>query len=85
VRQNLYTCCRCGAEQRTPIEDDDAPVGWATVSYQCIEAVGESVEETQVKLLTTHACESCAVEVLAFLEKAASEDIDRAFDHGGDA
>ena len=34
MRQNLYTCCRCGREQRTQIEVDSAPIGWALITFE---------------------------------------------------
>jgi hypothetical protein len=83
LRQNLYTCCRCGREERTTIECDDAPPGWALVSYQRITP-SEEKQQAQIAL-TTHACEDCAIEVLTFLKKATGEDIDQAFDDGGAA
>lgn len=80
MRQNLYTCCRCGREERTSIECDDAPLGWALVKYEQVAVVEE---RTLLTTLTTHACESCSAEVLAFLEKKTPrKDIDRAFDDG---
>jgi hypothetical protein len=84
VRQNLFTCCRCGAERRTSIEVDDAPVGWATVSYQRV-APSEDDQRTETATLTTHACEDCADKVLAFLERVTGKNIDHAFDDGGAA
>lgn len=66
MRENLYTCCRCGTQARTPDESAE-PVGWACVSYR---RVGSTGEQTQLTALTTHACTSCADEVLSFLEKA---------------
>ena len=84
MRQNLYTCCRCGGEQRTPVESDAAPLGWATLAFQ--RDLAETVEGTpQVtrQYLTTHACAGCCDEALAFLEKAPLPDVDHAFDDGG--
>lgn len=80
MRQNLYTCCRCGREERTRIEYDDPPIGWALVSYQRVATLGD---QTQSTVLTTHACENCSAEVLAFLEDPPKKNIDRAFDDGG--
>jgi hypothetical protein len=85
VRQYLYTCCRCGCEERTADERDEAPFGWSIVNYQRL-APAEDGQQTQFTTLTTHACASCSPEVLSFLEKESpGKDIDRAFDHGGDA
>ena len=86
MRQNLYTCCRCGQEQRTNVECDDAPLGWSQVSYQrdYVETV-EGERQIARTTLTTHACAGCCPEVLAFLEKAIRPGIDRAFDDGGAA
>jgi hypothetical protein len=86
VRQNLYTCCRCGREQRMVIESDNAPFGWAVMTYQ--RDHHESIEgERQLARtsLTTHACGGCCTEILAFLEKVTLDrsDVDRAFDDGG--
>jgi hypothetical protein len=88
VRQNLYTCCRCGEEQRTPVEQDDVPIGWATLAFQrdLVEthrAGGDRLLKRQY--LTTHTCPDCCDEALAFLEKATRPDVDREFDDGGDA
>jgi len=81
VRHNLYTCCRCGIEERTTIKIEDAPPGWAVVSYLHI-AISEEDQQKEETLIT-HACGNCTGEVLAFLKKASGEDIDRAFDDGG--
>ena len=75
VPSNLFTCCRCGAEQLAPVERDGAPVNWARVSYR---------RDPHASLLT-HACPECSGEILAFLEKTRARDVDRAFDHGGEA
>jgi hypothetical protein len=86
VRHNLYTCCRCGQEQRTNVECDDAPLGWAVVTYQLdtVETI-ETERQLARTTLTTHACGDCCNEVLVFLEKSTLPDIDRAFDDGGAA
>ena len=81
MRQYVYTCCRCGKEARVPIENDDPPLGWARVTYERVRALDDNKQFEQTTL-TTHACEDCAVEALAFLEKPAKT-IDDAFDHGG--
>jgi hypothetical protein len=85
VRQNLYTCCRCGVEKRTTVECDDAPPGWAQVTYQRDHIVEKAGDERQLErhTLSTHACESCCAEVVTFLEKGILPDIDHAFDDGG--
>jgi hypothetical protein len=82
VRHNLYTCCRCGKEQRTTPDTTDVPLGWAQVIYQrdYIETI-EGEKQYQQQHLTTHACGDCCTEVLAFLEKTPL--IDQAFDDGG--
>lgn len=72
MRQNLHICCRCGVEQRTSVDCDGAPPGWATVTYQ-----------RDPVALTTHACGVCCTEVVDFLKKAIRPEIDRAFDDGG--
>lgn len=80
MRQNLYTCCRCGREERTPVESDDPPLDWARLAFERVHTVeGKDTHTT----LTTHACSGCAVEILIFLEKAPKKSIDDAFDHGG--
>jgi hypothetical protein len=79
VRQNLYTCCRCGVEKRAPVECDDAPPGWAQVTYQ------RDVVDHERQILSTHACESCCAEVVEFLKKGILPDVDTAFDDGGAA
>ena len=67
-----------------PIESDDPPLGWARVTYDRAHAVDDN--QCAHTTLTTHACDRCSSEVLAFLEKVvARKDIDRAFDDGGDA
>jgi hypothetical protein len=83
MRQNLYTCCRCGNEQRTQIEVDDAPISWALITFQrnFVHTV-EGKQQVKSEQLTTHACGKCCEEVLTFLEKV-SPDLDKAFDHGG--
>lgn len=85
MRQNLYTCCRCGCEQRAAVEIDDAPLGWAQLSYQRdhVEMVEGDRRQLSRTTLTTHACGACCAEVLAFLEKATASDVDKAFDDGG--
>jgi hypothetical protein len=86
LRQNLYTCCRCGQEQRTSIEHDDAPIGWATLAFQRDTVdTDETPSMITRQYLTTHACTGCCAEVLAFLEKSTRPDVDRAFDDGGEA
>lgn len=84
MRQNLYTCCRCGCEQRTAVEIDDTPLGWAQLSYQRdhVEMI-EGERQIARTTLTTHACGGCCAEVLSFLEKATVPDVDKAFDDGG--
>lgn len=88
MRQNVYTCCRCGLEQRTAVEHDDAPLGWATLAFQrdFVETTDGDRQLTR-QYLTTHACAGCCDEALAFLEKSARArpDVDRAFDDGGEA
>jgi len=87
VRQNLYTCCRCGKEMRAPSSIEDAPLGWAIVTFErdSIDGTGDDRQLTR-QSLTTHACAVCSTEVLAFLEPASSrEDVDCAFDDGGAA
>lgn len=87
VRQNLYTCCRCGVEKRAPVECDDQPPGWAQITYQRVHIVEKTGDERQLQrqTLSTHACENCCAGVVAFLEKGILPDIDRAFDDGGAA
>lgn len=82
MRHNLYTCCRCGKEQRTSAEAEDVPLGWARVSYyrDFIETI-EGDRQLQHQSLTTHACATCCPEVHAFLDKMTT--IDGAFDDGG--
>lgn len=99
MRQNLYTCCRCGLEQRTQIECDDAPIGWALIGFQrdYMETVGGE-QQSKRTILSTHACGDCSAEVLRFLEselarsvedrdlelaRSPKVEIDGAFDHGG--
>jgi thioesterase domain-containing protein len=88
LRQNLYTCCRCGREQRTAIESDDAPLGWAAVTYRRdhVDTI-EGEHQMMCTSLATHACGSCYAEVLAFLEKVtpSTKEVDSAFDDGGAA
>lgn len=80
MRQNVYTCCRCGEEQRTPADCDDAPLGWARVTFQRDYAVPvEGGQQIHCENLTTHACVGCCDQVLAFLEKI-SLDVDRNVD-----
>jgi len=89
MKQHLYTCCRCGIEQRTSIDIEGPPIGWALVTYRRDNLrwldgdQGEQMVERTT--LTTHACSGCSVSVLAFLEKTASSrsEIDSAFDDGG--
>ena len=81
MRQYVYTCCHCGKEERTPIESDDPPLGWARVTYE--RAHTQDNKQTAYTTLTTHVCEGCAVKTLAFLEKEPTKTIDDAFDHGG--
>jgi hypothetical protein len=84
VRQNLYTCCRCGEEACVPVDTADPPIGWACVTYERVHALDDSRSARMT--LTTHACERCADETLAFLERVtAGRDVDRAFDGGGAA
>ena len=84
MRQNIY--CRCGQEQRTPMEQDEPPIGWATLAYQRdFVEMAEGPRQISRQYLTTHACIGCCDEALAFLEKSARPDVDRAFDDGGDA
>ncbi len=80
MRQYVYTCCRCGKEERTPIDTDDPPIAWARVTFERIHTVDDKTAHTT---LTTHACGACAVETLVFLEKVPRKSIDDAFDHGG--
>lgn len=80
MRQNVYTCCRCGGEQRTSADCDDAPLGWARVTFQ--RDYADDVEgERQIcrEDLTTHACVGCSSQVLTFLEKI-SLSVDRNVD-----
>ena len=79
MRQYIYTCCRCGKEERVPIDNDDPPLGWARVTYERVHLVNDKHAQTT---LTTHACGGCAAEALTFLEKPAKS-VDDAFDHGG--
>ncbi len=76
MRQNLYTCCRCGAKQVTHV--DDVPIGWAVVTFTRHTSV-----EGQLKRyhFVTHACADCSDEVVNFLEKA-SLDVDVVLDDG---
>jgi hypothetical protein len=80
MRQYIYTCCRCGKEERTPIDSDDPPLGWARVTYERVQLIDDKKHAQTT--LTTHACEGCADATLLFLEKP-SRTIDDAFDHGG--
>lgn len=83
MRQNLFTCCRCGAEQRTAENIEDAPLGWARVTFERDMIVVEEGDRAFMrKSITTHACKDCGDTLLAFLERAA-RDVDRAFDDGG--
>jgi len=82
VRQYVYACCRCGKEERSPIESDDPPLDWARVTFERVH-MGDD-KKTVHTTLTTHACGDCAIETLVFLAKTPSaKTIDDAFDHGG--
>lgn len=83
MKQYLYTCCRCGQELRSPTTIDDAPLGWAVVTFErdVVEGMPEDRQLARHSL-TTHACSTCAEEVQSFLEKS-SRAIDDAFDDGG--
>jgi hypothetical protein len=82
VRHNLYTCCRCGEEQRTSAESDDVPLGWAQVVFRR-DFIGltDGDKQHQHQHLTTHACASCCPDVYTYLDKGTA--VDRAFDDGG--
>jgi hypothetical protein len=82
LRHNLYTCCRCGKEQRTPAHSEDVPLGWAQVIFRrdYVEAI-DGDKQYQQQHLTTHACASCCPEVHAYLDRVTA--VDQAFDDGG--
>ena len=82
MRENLYTCCRCGQEVRVTAASNDPPLGWALVTFCCYTT--DDLTQTILTTLTTHACWSCSTEVLAFLEKAGppNKEVDRAIDDG---
>lgn len=87
MRQNLYTCCRCGKEQRTAAESDDPPLGWAQInlSRTHVEKVEGGREMVRTDL-QTHSCSECCAEVVIFLEKSTRPTlpgVDDAFDDGG--
>jgi hypothetical protein len=87
VKQHVYTCCRCDTEQRTSIDVEGPPIGWALVTYRRDNVLDGNQGEQMIErtMLTTHACSICSASVLAFLEKTASSrsEIDSAFDDGG--
>jgi hypothetical protein len=86
MRQNLYTCCRCGQEQRTDGERDDVPIGWATLAFQRdLVTTTDGDRQRTRQYLTTHACANCCEETLNFLEKSSLHDVDHAFDDDGNA
>lgn len=86
MRQNLYTCCRCGRQQRTASEQEEVPLGWAEI---CVERDGvemiEGERQLQRATLDTHACSDCWCEVLDFLKKVVPDrdaSVDDRFDKG---
>ena len=86
MKQNLYTCCRCGRQQRTAPDQQEAPLGWAEINVQR-DWVATVEGEHQRTTLDTHACGECCGEVLEFLEKVvadrdATAPIDDRFDKG---
>ncbi len=84
MRQNLYTCCRCGRQARTAAECVEAPIGWAELTFQRdFVKMEEGERQLERESLTTHACGGCCEEVLVFLEKSTVPSVDRAFDDGG--
>lgn len=87
MRQNLYTCCRCGKEQRTAPDNEDPPLGWAQINLaRTYVTKGDDGKEMAHTDLQTHACSECCAEVVIFLEKATRPllpGIDDAFDDGG--
>lgn len=86
MRQAVYTCCRCGREQRTSGASDaleDVPLGWARVSFDRDQVVSEGDERTfSRQTVVTHACPDCGETLLAYLEHTV-RGIDSAFDDGG--
>lgn len=83
MRQNLYTCCRCGLELRAPSNVEDAPLGWAMVTFERDVVVsGEDERGFSRQSVTTHACRDCGDTLLAFLEHG-KRNLDAAFDDGG--
>ena len=85
MKQHVYTCCRCGTEQRTSADVDGMPIGWAFVTYERNRLIEGDLNEQLVErtTTTTHACPACSNAVLAFLEPTPRSEIDSAFDDGG--
>lgn len=86
MRQSVYTCCRCGREQRTAGTTDgveDVPLGWARVAFDREQVITEGDERTfSRQTVVTHACTDCGETLLAYLEHAL-RGIDSSFDDGG--
>lgn len=88
MKQNLYTCCRCGRQQRTASDQQEEPFGWAKLDFRrnFVDTI-DGERKYMLTTLTTHACGECHVEVLEFLEKVvpdreASALVDDRFDKG---
>lgn len=82
MKQSLYTCCRCGREERTAAEQEDAPKSWATVNFY---REYDDQEKSAHTRLSTHACGDCCDEIFGFLTYATptGKNVDAAFDDGG--
>lgn len=88
MKQNLYTCCRCGAVQRTAADQKDAPLGWAEIDFRrnFVDTI-DGERHFLLTTLTTHACGQCHGEVIEFLEKVVPDreppaPVDDLFDKG---